>query len=144
MNNKAYKVHVITPDEEEVELAQECERLNTQGKDLEFESLVFKSMKSPHFKEAFIAMFEEVAETGEVLIASSKRSLTSQEAADLLGVSRPYINKLLDNGAIPFHKTGTHRRVYIGDILEYRQNRDKMSRGLEQLTHEAQKNKLAW
>jgi excisionase family DNA binding protein len=89
-------------------------------------------------------MFEEVAETGEVLIASSKRSLTSQEAADLLGVSRPYINKLLDNGAIPFHKTGTHRRVYIGDILEYRQNRDKMSRGLLQLTHEAQKNKLGW
>ena len=68
-----------------------------------------------------------------------KPALSTQEVADLLNVSRPHVVKLLESGQIPFHKVGTHRRIYESDVLQYRKKQEAQSkRLLRELAQEAQ------
>lgn len=63
-----------------------------------------------------------------VTILQNKHELTTVEAGKILGVSRQYLIQLLEKGEIPFHMTGTHRRVYVRDVIAYKAKRDSERR----------------
>jgi len=78
-------------------------------------------------------------EGDSVAIAPVHSRLTTQQAADFLNVSRPYLIRLLDAGEIPYTKTGTHRRIQLGDLVAYKEERDAQRRqGLARLTQMSQ------
>lgn len=58
-----------------------------------------------------------------VTISPTSQTLTTQQAADLLGISRPTLIKVLDGGKLPYTRSGTHRRLALTDVLEYRDQR---------------------
>lgn len=81
----------------------------------------------------------EVMRQGKAtLVAPQGLLLTTQEAADFLGVSRPTLVKLLEEGAIPFEKPNRHRRVRLQDLLDFQAlRREERRAALNELTEEA-------
>lgn len=74
----------------------------------------------PEVFEVLRDVVDAMARGQAVTIAPVHQRLTTQEAADLLGVSRPTLVKLLEGGDIPFEQPGRHRRVRLADVLAYR------------------------
>ncbi|WP_245720260.1 excisionase family DNA-binding protein [Nocardia uniformis] len=76
-----------------------------------------------------------LAEGKAVTVAPLHTTLTTQEAAELLGMSRPTFVKLLDAAEIPFTRPGRHRRVRLADVLAFREyRRAERAAGLSELT----------
>lgn len=94
----------------------------------------------PEAMVAFKRVLEAMAEGGGVAVVPLDAELTTQDAADLLGISRPSLVKLLDQGAIPYRTLGVHRRLKATDVLAYRRTRDaKRRRALDKLAAENQR-----
>ena len=84
-------------------------------------------------------ILSQMAEGNMVSIMTEQGELTTQQAADLLNVSRPYLVGLLDGGHIPFRKVGTHRRIYTKDVIAYKKGVDsERGRALTELAKQAQ------
>ena len=65
-----------------------------------------------------------------VSVVAVNKEITTQEAADHLNVSRPYMVKLLESGELPFRKVGKHRRIRFDDLMTYKMQRDTERRQL--------------
>lgn len=71
-----------------------------------------------------------------ISIVPVNKELSTQESADILNVSRPFLVGLLESGAIPFIKVGTHRRIRFSDLMEYKRQRDnERQKGLAEIAH---------
>jgi excisionase family DNA binding protein len=86
--------------------------VSPDGETMELPASAFHALK---------LVVEGMARGQTMMLVPHGKELTTQEAADILHVSRPHLVKLLDAGTIPHHKVGTHRRVRIEDVLDYRQ-----------------------
>lgn len=69
-------------------------------------------------------LIAELSEGQSVSIVQNEAQVTTVEGARMLGVSRQFLIKVLERGEIPHHLVGTHRRIYVRDLLAYRAKRD--------------------
>ena len=98
---------------------------------------------SPVLVELLRASLKEFGEGHGVTLLTSKRELSTQEAAQLLEISRPHlINTLLEGGLIPYRRVGTHRRLSLADVQRYQLERDRQHDLLDEMAEDGQANGL--
>ena len=139
----------ILPLEKEVEAAVQGQRELASLLSTKFETQridIFDKEDKPHTLvlptsalRLLVDILGELAIGNAVKVVPVHAELTSQEAADLLNVSRPHLVKMLEEGAIPFTKTGRHRRIRFSDLMAFKQRRaEESQRAMEALAQQAQ------
>lgn len=110
--------------------APKCQLVGPKGESIPLPESVFYVLER---------VAEVLARGDSITVVPVGREVTTQQAADLLNVSRQYLIRLLDEGRIPFRKTGKHRRLRIADVLSFKDQRDKDRRaGLRELSQMTQ------
>jgi len=92
-----------------------------------------------------VDILSELAAGNAVKVVAIHAELTTQEAADMLNVSRPHLVKLLESGALPFHMAGKHRRVRFSDLMAYKAAQEERSAAaMEAMAAQAQALQLGY
>ena len=147
MNPLLERPETIAPTEEQRQAAREANRLlpslrehdrvqlQTIGAEGPGEMVVLPTIALQLLRR----ILAEMAARNAVTIVPTHAELTTQQAADYLNVSRPYLVNLLEAGKIPHRKVGTHRRVLFQDLADYKRQSDADRReALDALAAQAQ------
>ena len=120
---------IIKPDKRERKLAQNSysslisaiDRLKTDQPEIEIEETGEKIVLPLKALNLLSEILKAMSEGKPVSIVPIATEVTTQMAAELLGCSRPYLVKLLEEGKIEFTKVGKHRRIKYEDVMRYKQ-----------------------
>jgi len=149
MNNTLLTHDPVSPTPDESALARASSR--------RLAPFLAKELKIriPNSKEAIVLpaaavrllveLLSEMAEGNAVTLIPIHAELTTQQAADLLAVSRPFLIEQLESGKLPFRKVGTHRRVLFQDIMKLKTDLDRRRRAtLDKLAADAQEHGMGY
>jgi len=121
------------PTNEDIEQSKESSRtlskfhkadrvkLSIEGSNGDKDSLVLPGA----VMQMLLNILSEFSKGSAISVIPHQAEMSTQQAADLLNVSRPYLVKLLENGEIPFKKVGSHRRVLVEDVINYKNSIEK-------------------
>jgi excisionase family DNA binding protein len=146
---------MIMPSEDDTRLAEESSRRLTKflGKLREGFRLRVQVDDEPEEAvaiptSAFRLLNEilaEMAKGNALTLIPLHAELTTQQAADILNVSRPFLVRLVEEGKLPCRKVGTHRRIRLQDLLQYKRRIDQERlKVLEELAAQAQELNLGY
>jgi excisionase family DNA binding protein len=149
--NASKIAHLPTP--QEIEQAKQSSRtlskyanaervqLSLRGSNGEADELILPG----HVLQILLDVLAEMSRGNAISLMPTHQELSTQEAAALLNVSRPFLVGLLEKQGIPFRKVGSHRRVYLKDVLEYKERIDQQrSQALDQLAEISQKEPMGY
>lgn len=98
-----------------------------------------------HAIELLRDILSDMAQGNAVTIVPLHAEMTTQQAADYLNVSRPFLVKQLEQGDIPFIKVGTHRRIKFQDLVEHKEKmRQTSTEAMDALVSDAQKHDMGY
>ncbi len=143
------------PAEREVQAAVQGQRALAAYLATNFETQyiqIFDNLNQAHQVELptsalrlLVDILAELADGNAVKVVPVHAELTTQEAADMLNVSRPHLVKLLEDGELPFHRTGKHRRVRFAELMQYKDARDRASEeAMAELARQAQESGMGY
>lgn len=153
LNNIPKALDATLPSAEDAALAEQSSRtLSAYLGSAQSPTFVIKKGKRQEQVEIpaqalrlLVDILTQMSEGNAVTIVSIHQELSTQEAANLLNVSRPYLVTLLEEGKIPYRKVGTKRRILTKDVLAYKINEDEARyKALAALLEEAQKLKMGY
>ena len=150
----AKAIEIIIPSKKDTSLAELSSRvLATQIKSTRNPSIQIliegKAQESVTLPATALRLLVDIlvqmAEGNAVSIIPIRAELTTQEAAELLNVSRPYMVSLVESGEIPYRKVGSHRRILAKDVLAHKiKIDDARLKTLAELSEQAQKLKMGY
>ncbi|MQP64339.1 helix-turn-helix domain-containing protein [Niveispirillum sp. SYP-B3756] len=142
MNALLERNGTIVPSEEDAKLATETSRILSKHSDQNLHVQLDDGQLLPlprAIQDLISHLLVEMSQGNAVTLIPVHAEMTTQEAADFLNVSRPYLVKLLETNQIPHHKVGTHRRVRFNELKAFKQRQaEAKAAALDELTAQAQ------
>lgn len=125
MTTTSHPETYVPTDEEHQQLLELLQALDTDAQPGTLLALVGADSHphalTPQLARLLSQVIRVMSEGQAVTVAPLQRRLTTQEAADLLGVSRPTLIKILEREHIPYDTVGSHRRIHLTDLLDYQE-----------------------